>query len=202
MNVHSLPDFPVSNQIADKRLAILESAENLIAEFGFHGLSMHKLAHKAGVAAGTLYRYFDDKEHLLLEVRLHVNQRIADAVQANVRDDMSLKQQFRTMWLNIWELAISDSALIFNHLQYESLPITTGCNIRELERRMFAKVYRLFDQGKLQKVFKPLDNQILAALCFDTAGALAQKHALGFYQVSDQDLLAIIDASWDAIIQH
>lgn len=85
------------DQQADKRLAIIESAETLIAELGFRGLSMHKLAQKAGVAAGTLYRYFDDKEHLLLEVRLHVSRRIAEAVQANVSDDMPLKQRFRTM---------------------------------------------------------------------------------------------------------
>lgn len=190
------------DQLADKRLAILESAETLIAELGFRGLSMHKLARKADVAAGTLYRYFDDKEHLLREVRLHVSRRIADAVQDNVSDDMPLKQRFRTMWLNIWSLANSDSDLICNYVQYESLPTTTCCNIKELERKMFTKVDLLFDQGKAQGLFKPLDNQILAALSFETTVALAQKHASGLYQLSNDDLQAVIEACWDTIIQH
>ncbi|EPG0608730.1 TetR/AcrR family transcriptional regulator [Vibrio fluvialis] len=190
------------DQQADKRLAIIESAETLIAELGFRGLSMHKLAEKAGVAAGTLYRYFDDKEHLLLEVRLHVSRRIAEAVQANVSDDMPLKQRFRTMWLNIWSLASSDGDLICNRLQYESLPTTTGCNTRELERKMFTKVDLLFDQGKNQGLFKPLDNQILAALSFETTVVLAQKNVSGLYQLDNDQLQAVIEASWDAIIQH
>lgn len=190
------------DQQADKRLAIMESAETLIAELGFRGLSMHKLAQKAGVAAGTLYRYFDDKEHLLLEVRLHVSRRIAEAVQANVSDDMPLKQRFRTMWLNIWSLASSDGDLICNRLQYESLPTTTGCNTRELERKMFTKVDLLFDQGKNQGLFKPLDNQILAALSFETTVVLAQKNVSGLYQLDNDQLQAVIEASWDAIIQH
>lgn len=190
------------DQQADKRLAIIESAETLIAELGFRGLSMHKLAEKAGVAAGTLYRYFDDKEHLLLEVRLHVSRRIAEAVQANISDDMPLKQRFRTMWLNIWSLASSDGDLICNRLQYESLPTTTGCNTRELERKMFTKVDLLFDQGKNQGLFKPLDNQILAALSFETTVVLAQKNVSGLYQLDNDQLQAVIEASWDAIIQH
>lgn len=76
------------NTTGDKYEQIIAAAERLIAESGFHGLSMQKLATEAGVAAGTIYRYFSDKEHLLEEVRLTVTKRIAEAVQADVHDDM------------------------------------------------------------------------------------------------------------------
>lgn len=56
-----------SNTSIDKHEQILTAAEKLIAESGFQGLSMHKLAKEAGVAAGTIYRYFSDKEHLLMK---------------------------------------------------------------------------------------------------------------------------------------
>ena len=48
------------NTSQNKRLQILSAAEKLIAEVGFQGLSMQKLANEPGVAAGTIYRYFDD----------------------------------------------------------------------------------------------------------------------------------------------
>lgn len=157
----------------DKQLQILIAAEKLIAEQGFQGLSMHKVAKEANVATGTIYLYFRDKDHLLTEVRLHVNQRIADAVQANIQDDMSLQKRFRTMWLNIWTLAGSSRDIISNRVQYESLP-TTCCNVRELEQKMFTKVELLFDQGKQQGLFKPLDNHLLSALSFETTVTLAR----------------------------
>ncbi|EGU18441.1 TetR family transcriptional regulator [Vibrio mimicus SX-4] len=186
----------------DKQLQILIAAEKLIAEQGFQGLSMHKVAKEANVATGTIYLYFRDKDHLLTEVRLHVSQRIADAVQANIQDDMSLQERFRTMWLNIWTLAGSSRDIISNRVQYESLPTTTCCNVRELEQKMFAKVELLFDQGKQQGLFKPLDNHLLSALSFETTVTLARQYTLGFYQLDDSTLDAMIQASWDAITQH
>ncbi len=186
----------------DKREQILNAAEHLIAESGFHGLSMQKLANAAGVAAGTIYRYFSDKEHLLEEVRLNVSQRIAKAVQAGVKEEMPLKERYRTMWLNIWNLASSNLSAISNRAQYDSLPFTNNNSIRELERKMFSQVDRLFDQGKEHGVFKPLHNDVLAGLSFEPSVALARKHALGFYQLSNDELEAAIEASWDAIIKH
>ncbi|EHK9085692.1 TetR family transcriptional regulator [Vibrio sp. T21] len=190
------------NPAVDKRDQILAAAEQLIAESGFQGLSMQKLANEAGVAAGTIYRYFSDKEHLLEEVRLNVAKRIASAVQAGVNDDMPLKERYRTMWLNIWNLAGSNLNAISNRVQYDSLPCTTRNKTWELERKMFAQVDRLFNQGKEEGVFKPLDNEVLSGLSFEASVALARKHALGFYQLDDDALEAAIEASWDAIIRH
>ncbi|MBE4221425.1 TetR/AcrR family transcriptional regulator [Vibrio parahaemolyticus] len=190
------------NPAVDKRDQILAAAEQLIAESGFQGLSMQKLANEAGVAAGTIYRYFSDKEHLLEEVRLNVAKRIASAVQAGVNDDMPLKERYRTMWLNIWNLAGSNLNAISNRVQYDSLPCTTRNKTWELERKMFAQVDRLFNQGKEKGVFKPLDNEVLSGLSFEASVALARKHALGFYQLDDDALEAAIEASWDAIIKH
>ncbi|EHZ2540462.1 TetR/AcrR family transcriptional regulator [Vibrio parahaemolyticus] len=190
------------NPAVDKRDQILAAAEQLIAESGFQGLSMQKLANEAGVAAGTIYRYFSDKEHLLEEVRLNVAKRIASAVQAGVNDDMPLKERYRTMWLNIWNLAGSNLNAISNRVQYDSLPCTTRNKTWELERKMFAQVDCLFNQGKEEGVFKPLDNEVLSGLSFEASVALARKHALGFYQLDDDALEAAIEASWDAIIKH
>ncbi|PFG45649.1 TetR family transcriptional regulator [Vibrio sp. ES.051] len=190
------------NPAAEKREQILTAAEQLIAESGFQGLSMQKLANEAGVAAGTIYRYFSDKEHLLEELRLNVAKRVATAVQTGVSDEMPLKERYQAMWLNIWSLASSDLNALCNRVQYESLPTSNRSNTRELERQMFAQVELLFDQGKAEGVFKPLDNEVLSGLSFEASVTLARKHALGFYQLDNKALKATIEASWDAIIKH
>ena len=186
----------------DKRLQILSAAETVIAAEGFQGLSMQKLAKEAGVAAGTIYRYFDDKEHLIEEVRIQVTQRIAEAVQFGVDDSAPIKQRYRTMWLNIWNLAGTNLAAIKNRVQYDSLPVTNSKTFRELERKMFAQVELLFNEGKEQGLFKPLDNEVLGGLSLAASVSLARKHSLGFYQLDDEALEAAIEASWDAIIKH
>ncbi|NOH96218.1 TetR/AcrR family transcriptional regulator [Vibrio sp. 99-70-13A1] len=192
----------IINTSQDKRLQILSAAEALIAEVGFQGLSMHKLAKQAGVAAGTIYRYFDDKEHLIEEVRIQVTQQVANAVQEGVDDSQPIKQRYRTMWLNIWNLAGTNLAAIKNRIQYDSLPTTHCTQFRDLERIMFSQVELLFNEGKEQGLFKPLDNEVLSGLSLAASVSLARKHSLGFYQLDDAALDAAIEASWDAIIKH
>ncbi len=51
-----------------RRKAILEAAERLFAESRFDEVLMDDVAVEAGVAKGTIYRYFADKESLYLTV--------------------------------------------------------------------------------------------------------------------------------------
>lgn len=52
----------------DKYGLILLSSRKLIEEIGFSALTMDKVAQKAGIAKGTLYIYFKDKNELVEKV--------------------------------------------------------------------------------------------------------------------------------------
>ncbi|USD65240.1 TetR/AcrR family transcriptional regulator [Vibrio sp. SCSIO 43136] len=186
----------------DKRDKILKATQDLLAKEGFHGLSMQKIAKHAGVAAGTIYRYFDDKEALLKEIRMSVTKLIAVEMQAGVSDDMPLEARFRIMWLNLWELGQGNSKVLNNQVQYESLPQPTTEEEREAERKLFPHVEKMFKQGIAEGVFKPLDGKILFTLSLQTGVMLAKKHAQGVIELDKHSLEEAISASWDAIIQH
>ncbi len=62
----SPPDLSPLQQ--ERRKAILEAAERLFAESRFDEVLMDDVADRAGVAKGTIYRYFADKESLYLIV--------------------------------------------------------------------------------------------------------------------------------------
>jgi AcrR family transcriptional regulator len=47
------------------RVAILDAAEELIARHGLHDAGLAQIARRAGVAVGTLYNYFTDREALI-----------------------------------------------------------------------------------------------------------------------------------------
>ena len=49
-----------------KRLRIIEAAITVIAQKGYHSARMSDIAKSAGVADGTIYNYFQNKEHVLL----------------------------------------------------------------------------------------------------------------------------------------
>ncbi|PSW13058.1 TetR/AcrR family transcriptional regulator [Photobacterium sanctipauli] len=188
--------------MSDKKKRILKATEKLLAMYGFHGISMQMVAKEAGVAAGTIYRYFEDKDDLLQQLHDHILSYVANKISQNVSDEMPLEQRFRIIWLNIWNMTTQEDAPIINRGQFETLPRRESHEQRLLEKKMFAKVDRLFNEGKACGLFKPLDNEILGVLSLESCACLARKHVNGVFKVNDAALDAAISASWDAIIQH
>ena len=47
---------------------IIDAAVKVIAHHGYHGAKVTAIAKEAGVADGTIYLYFKNKEHLLIEL--------------------------------------------------------------------------------------------------------------------------------------
>jgi len=52
----------------EKRLAILEAAENIFSKKGFQGATVSNIAKKAHVSEATIYEYFSTKEELLFSI--------------------------------------------------------------------------------------------------------------------------------------
>lgn len=52
----------------ETRTRILKAAQQLFARRGYDGTTTHDLAEKAGVAEGTLFRHFENKKAILVEV--------------------------------------------------------------------------------------------------------------------------------------
>ncbi|MAM95568.1 TetR/AcrR family transcriptional regulator [Parvibaculum sp.] len=65
----------VAARLAVTRRSILDAAQGLVAEGGFAAVQMTEVAKKAGVATGTLYRYFSSKEALCRQVFREVSTR-------------------------------------------------------------------------------------------------------------------------------
>ncbi len=64
----SKPDRVRKIEPAARREAILDAALSVFAERGYEAARLDDVAERAGVAKGTLYLYFDDKEALFEEV--------------------------------------------------------------------------------------------------------------------------------------
>lgn len=59
---------PQENRQAERRLAILEAALAEFSERGFSAARLDDVARRAGIAKGTIYLYFRDKETLFAEL--------------------------------------------------------------------------------------------------------------------------------------
>jgi AcrR family transcriptional regulator len=72
---------PLSKRGLDTRRRLLDAAERVFGELGYHDASVVKVAEAAGVAAGTFYLYFDSKKSIFDELVRDLNRRVRRAMK-------------------------------------------------------------------------------------------------------------------------
>jgi AcrR family transcriptional regulator len=89
----------------EKRTAILRAAVHEIAQAGL-GAPTAKIARRAGVAAGTLFTYFANKEELLNELYLELKGEVYTRINVNFPHNASLERRARHIWSSSLDWAI------------------------------------------------------------------------------------------------
>lgn len=78
-----------TQRLADKRTRILKAARDLVADGGWSAAQVDHVAAKAGVATGTVYRYWSSKAELCAEIVAAVSAREVGIVKAIADGDGS-----------------------------------------------------------------------------------------------------------------
>ncbi|MFM9607745.1 TetR/AcrR family transcriptional regulator [Streptomyces niveiscabiei] len=94
------------------RLAVLEVADDLLAEKGFAGVTMEGIAARAGVAKQTIYRWWKSKTDVLMDAFL---QDATEDLTAPDSGDIALDLRAYLRRL-AWFLSESDSGAVFKAL--------------------------------------------------------------------------------------
>ena len=111
--------------MTDKRSDILKATLGLISEHGFHGAPMSKVAEEAGVGAGTIYRYFENKDDLITELFMELKREFSAAMLAGLNPDQSTEEIFRRVWLNTFTYCVQHPQEMLFLEQYHNSPFQT-----------------------------------------------------------------------------
>lgn len=73
---------PLSARGLRTRQRLLDAAEEVFAELGWHDASIVKITEAAGVSQGTFYLYFESKQELFEELVRDLNRRVRQAMSS------------------------------------------------------------------------------------------------------------------------
>ena len=185
----------------DKRDEIVRAALELIAEHGFHGAPMAMIAERAGVGAGTIYRYFENKDVMIVELFRELEERSYPLIKGGYAPDKPHHERFIHLYRALLRYFIENPLdfrfieQFFNspygvaHRRDKLLGTKEGCDVFK----------ELFEEGINQQVMKDLPIVILFALAFGPVLAVARDHILGFIVLEDELIAKTVEACWDAV---
>jgi AcrR family transcriptional regulator len=184
--------------IKDKRAAVLDAAMALIAEHGFHAAPMALIAQRAGVAAGTIYHYFDSKEAMIVALYARSKERMGEALLAHVDARQSYKQRFHSFWLNLFVFFTTHPADFMFLQQYSNSPFIAQ-HTRAENEVFYRPVVDFLAEGTRTGVLRDMHIELLVALVYGSVVSTAQLHLAGTLRVEGQHLLQALESAWDAV---
>jgi len=94
------------------RQRLLQSGRNLFAVRGLHKVTTHDIAHGAGVAAGTFYLHFGDKEAMFREIAYDGIDRLRDRLEEAMDSADDIKSAVRAHAEALISFAEAESDLV------------------------------------------------------------------------------------------
>jgi AcrR family transcriptional regulator len=155
---------------ADNERRLLEQARALVSDGGFGAVSIAAVAEAAGLATGTVYRYFPSKADLLAEVFRRAAAREVEVMNASADTDGAVVDRIRAALQVFCERALRSGRLAWALL---AEPIDPAI---ERERLLFRRAYagiveRLIRLGTRRGEL-PRQDAAVAAAC--VVGALGE----------------------------
>lgn len=183
--------------ICGKRETVLNSTLTLIRQYGFHGTPMSMIAKHAGVAAGTIYHYFESKDALIEALYAHESSRLVNSLLVGDDETQPYKERFFQCMLNHYKFYVSNPDSLYFLEQYANSPYAKNQVSNHEER--FKHIIEFFEYGIKNKYFKNIDAKLLMPIIKGTLVAAANFHLREHLVFSEEDIRVVISMIWDGI---
>lgn len=152
MSIHSMQprDLPKD--------AILDAAKNLIALNGYEGLSIRDLARDSGLAKGTIYYHFADKEQIYLHVLERDLIMTRDLLTQAVKCDGSCHERLRSLIETYSELIwINRSLFVARLREINEMSNSVQQLLRKHRPTIVEPIESLLQEGIDSGIFRPIN---------------------------------------------
>jgi len=183
----------------DKRIAILNAALELFSENGFHGTPMTLLADRANVGIGTIYRYFKNKEEVIVNLYRELKGESVVAMRENITKEMPIREQFINIFENLLKFYIANPQKFSFMEQYSYSPFINCAAKQQVCSAYAESLVNFFEYGKKHQVIKDLSTQLIFATANGQVVSLAKMHIAGEISLDDKIIRSAIETSWDAL---
>ncbi len=147
-----------------QRQEILNAAVDLFSEKGFQNVSMQEIAEKSEFAIGTLYKFFQNKEHLYKDIILEHSQSFHDEIMRALEESGDEVEKLRNFVRTKGELFRNDLQLIRLYLtENRGLSYNFKANLDEEVRKGYCdnleQIAAIFksgiNNGRFKKIAEP-----------------------------------------------
>lgn len=149
---------------------IIDAAVVVIAQNGYHQAQVSKIAREAGVADGTIYLYFKNKEDLLISLFQKKMGSFIDKIEEQIAEKNDAEDKLFTMIdMHFKHLASDYELAIVTQLELRQTNKALRVQIGEILKKYLSLVDQILEDGVDSGLFlKELDVRLARQMIFGT----------------------------------
>jgi len=195
MSAHT-PQRSLKERLREVRAGlILDVAEEMLAEKGYHDTSMDEIAARTGVAKGTLYQHFPSKEDLVFALFERSLVQFEQTVEQAARAPLIARAKLERILSYVYQERRGPHARLFQ-LLYHNMEIRKGLlekkgQLRDHMQQVAGQIRTILEEGKAEGAFDPAISTELMLLTFMSLLSLStREHLLAQEQMLPEELVS------------
>lgn len=165
----------MAKRTGEKYKVIIEAAIRIIADNGYHGSQVSKIAKEAGVAEGTIYLYFENKEDILISIFRNKLGDFISMAPVKIKDvENSFEQLAALIYLHFYRLQNNPKLAHVLQIELRQSDKSIRKGIAEVIREYYALIEEIVKHGIKKGYFRPdLDPKIARKVIFGSMDEVA-----------------------------
>lgn len=185
--------------ISERKRIILDNMLELIEEHGLLGVPMSMLSKKAGVAAGTIYHYFDSKDAIILALFDYVRERITHEIfRIKDRSMDNYGDRLKSIWINLFQYFVDYPKVLSFMEQFYSSPFQRMVHSEE-SKFYEDNFFSFFTSGMEAGYIKKIGVHIITPVFMGGLTIAAKKQNNGDYTFTVDELQEMATIMWDGL---
>ncbi len=141
---------------SDKYQAILEAAIRIFARSGYHNSTVSQIAKEAGVADGTIYLYFKNKDDILENFFSYKTALVFDRFKEEVgKADNALDKLEKLIQRHLYEFEQNRDMAVVYQTETRIRRKVSDAKIKEMSDMYFSLVSEIITEGQKEGVIRP-----------------------------------------------
>lgn len=169
-----------------------------VAAIGSTAVSVNKIASRAGLSVGTIYRYHKTKDDLLFAVFLAIKESIHSAMMRAAEPHTGAADRLRAMWFALVDYgfeAPADFQLVEMMSAETRAAFRGNADLDRIQTEVLAEIQAGIDQGVLVDANVRYIETVLASPCI----TLARRASLSGVRPQLEEIRQIFDLVWRGI---
>jgi TetR/AcrR family fatty acid metabolism transcriptional regulator len=172
---------------------ILDVAEEVLAEKGYHDASMEEIAVRAGVAKGTLYQHFPSKEDLVFALFERNLALFEHTVKQAAVSALTARDKLKCILHYVYQEQLGPHAQLFQ-LLHNNVDIRKGLiekgQLRDRLEQFAGQIRTILEEGKAEGAFDPAISTGLMLITFMSSLSFSRREPLlAQEQLSPEELV-------------